>query len=375
MIHTDDIAAWIAQVRQNPEAASGIIEALAARLIQLDIQNEALRDELVRQSRTHQPVVDEGRTAALARRVEELERRLGQPGEPTYSLLVFTLDGRGMRTNLPRADAWQQRADATLVASHLRPRHLLLAADDDELLLLTDKGRALRVQVSDIDSAEAPASYLSLLPGSVLELDESISVIMPLSLSFGQMTLITRKGYARSFRRAEVYSLLERGLSLHSSPIAGDYPAFAVTGDGEGDLVIATRLGKGVRFPERQVGVQSKPAINLDRGDVVVGAAIVHSSMTLALVGTGGAAARRDLDGFGAHPTAGNRGKILTRIDNLVGAVQVGAKDVLWLMSEKGALFAVPSSRVPVGPGAASGRVVVRLDEERIVAVAAGKEG
>ena len=275
--------------------------------------------------------------------------------------------------NLPQANVWLERADNTLVADHLRPRRLLIAVTDDELLLLTDKGRALRVKVTDVDYAEPPVSYLSLLPESVLELDESISVIMPLPLSFGQMTLITRKGYARSFRRAEVASLLERGLPLHSSPVVGDYPAFAVTGDGEGDLLIATRLGKGVRFPERQVGVQAKPAINLDRGDVVVGAAIVNSAMTMAMVGAEGAAARRDLDGFGAHPTAGNRGKILTRIDNVIGAAQVGAKDHLWLLTDKGALVVVPSSRVPTGPGAASGRIVVRLDEDRIVAVAASK--
>ncbi len=35
MIHPDDIAAWMAQVRQQPESAPGIIEALAARLVAL----------------------------------------------------------------------------------------------------------------------------------------------------------------------------------------------------------------------------------------------------------------------------------------------------------------------------------------------------
>jgi len=373
MIHSDDVAAWIAQVRQNPEAAPSIIGALAARLVELDNQNEALRDELVRQSRTQQPVVDKDRSAELARRVEALERQLAQPSEPAHALLICTLDGRGARMNLPSANDWQQRSDATLVANHLRPRRLLIAAEDDELLILTDKGRALRVKASDVDYAEAPVTYLSLLPGFVLELDESISVITPLSPSFEQLTLITRKGYARSFRRPEVYSLLNRGLPLHSSPIVGDYPAFVVFGDGKGELLIATRLGKGVRFPERQVGVQSKPAINLDRGDVVVGAAIVSDEMGLALVGTGGAAARRDMEGFGAHPTAGNRGKILTRIGDLVGAAPVNSKDVLWLLTNAGALLTIPTSSVPTGPGASSGREVVRLEEDLIVAVAVGK--
>ena len=36
LIHPDDIAAWIAEVRQHPEAAPEIVEALAVRLKELD---------------------------------------------------------------------------------------------------------------------------------------------------------------------------------------------------------------------------------------------------------------------------------------------------------------------------------------------------
>ena len=123
MIHPDDIAAWIAQVRQHPESAPGIIESLAARLVELDKQNEALRDELVRLSRTRESVVDEGRVTVLARRVQALERQLERGGQArpesvSRSLLVFTLDGRGARLHLPSAAGWQGRSDRALVASH-----------------------------------------------------------------------------------------------------------------------------------------------------------------------------------------------------------------------------------------------------------------
>jgi DNA gyrase/topoisomerase IV subunit A len=373
MIHPDDVAAWIAQARQNPEAAPGIIEALATRLIELDEQNEALRDELVRLSRTREPIADERRVAALSRRVQTLERQLSLPTSRVRSLLVLTLDGRAARLPLPGADAWREGGDPSLVASHLRPRHLLIAADEDDLLLLTDKGRAVRVNACDVGSAETPAAYLSLLPDLVLDLDESISVVRPLPLSFDQLTLISRKGYARSFRRAEVDSLLERGLPLHSSPVTGDYPAFAVLSDGKSELLISTRQGKGVRFSERQVGVQAKPAINLDRGDVVSGAAVVDDETTLALIGAEGTAVRREMEGFGAHPSAGNRGKILTRIGDVIGVMAVEADDVLWLLTAAGKLLVIPAVRVPSGPGASSGKMLVRLEGDHVVAVTAGK--
>jgi DNA gyrase/topoisomerase IV subunit A len=375
MIHPDDVAAWIAQVRQQPEAAPGVIEKLAARLLELDRQNEALRDELLRLRRNRETTADEGRVAALARRVQVLERQLergaqtGPAGVPR-SLLVLTLDGRGVRLSLPGADAWRERDNRQLVAEHLRPRHLLLTAEEDDLLLLSDKGRAVRLSVADVGPAEAPANYLSLLPGLTLDLDESVSVIAPLPSNFVQMSLVTRKGCARSFRRAEVDSLLERGLPLHSSPVEGDYPALVLFSGGKSELLLVTRQGKGVRFSERLVGVQSTPAIKLDRGDVVTGAAVVDDKKMVVLVGAEGFAARREMAGFGAHPTAGHAGKIVTRIKDLIAVAPVEEDSILWLLTAAGQLLAVPAARAPSGPGASGGKAVAKLGKDRLVALA-----
>jgi DNA gyrase/topoisomerase IV subunit A len=373
MIHPDDVAAWIAQVRQNPEAAPAIVEALAARLMELDQQNEALRDELVRFSRSREQPVDTERIAALSRRVQLLERRLEQGGEsvPTASyLLLFTLDGRGARVPLPDAEAWRMQERVDFAAAHLRPRHLLIAHEDDELLLFSDKGRAMRLSVADIERVESPVAYMSLLPALILDLDESVGVSAVLAQSFDQLTLVTRKGYVRSFRRVELESFLERGLPLHSSPVEGDYPAFALQGDGKHDLVLATRMGKGVRFPERAVSVQSKPGVQLDRGDVVAGAAIVDDEMVLALVGEAGGAAAREMRGFGRHATAGNRGKLLTRIGDVVAAATIKPDEAMWLLTAAGRLHAIPASRMAPGSGASGGKSVLELDQDRVVAVA-----
>jgi len=375
MIHPDDVAAWIAQVRQQPEAAPGIIEALAARLVELDKQNEALRDELVRLSRGGEQAAEEGRMAVLTRRVQSLERQLErsigiQTGSTVNSMLVFTLDGRGARLPLLGLDAWQRRADLRLVAGHLRPRYLLLASDEAELLLITDKGRATRLNVGEIGAAQAPVNYLSLLRDLGLDLDESLSAVIALPVSFDRFTLVTRKGYVRSFRHAELDSLLERRLPLHSSPVAGDYPAFGLFSDGQSELLIATRIGKGVRFPERLVGVQSTLGIQLDRGDAVAGAAILEETATVVIVGVDGTASRREMAGFGAHATAGNRGRILTRMADVVAVAAVQAEAVLWLLTANGELRPIPAAQVPSGPGVSSGKQLMKLGEDRVVALA-----
>jgi DNA gyrase/topoisomerase IV subunit A len=376
MIHPDDVAAWIAQVRQQPEAAPGLIEALAARLVALDRQNEALRDELLRLRRNQESATEKGRTATLARRVQALERQLAQSGQPTQalrSLLLLTLDGRGVR--LPWPDAEKERDELT--SAHLRPRYLLPVSEGDQLLLFSDKGRVFRLNAASVEQDDAPARYLSLVPDLTLDLDESVSAVVSIApaLAYNQMTLVTRKGYARSFRRAEVDSLLERNLPLHSSPVEGDYVAFVLVSDGQNELFIVSRQGKGVRFPERVVGVQPTPAIKLERGDVVAGAVVVEkekprkrSEEVVALVGANGVAARRQLAGFSAHPNAGIRGKIVSRIAGLVAVALVKEEDVLWLLTSAGKLLALPAGRLPSGPGASGGKAVVKLGkDERVV--------
>jgi DNA gyrase/topoisomerase IV subunit A len=378
LIHPDDVAAWIAQVRQNPDAAPGIIEALAARLLELDEQNEALRDELLLMRRNLETNTAEGRVDALTRRVQTLERQLtagaqAGPGKTVRSLLVFTLDGRGACLVLPDAEVWRGRDDMTLVADHLRPRHLLVTGDGAELLMLSDKGRAIQLPVAGLTPSDVPAHYLSLIPGLTLDLDESISAIIPLAATYDRLTLVTRKGYARSFRRTEVDSLLERRLSLHSSPLAEDYPACAMLSDGKSELLIVTRLGKGVRLPEGVVGVQSRLVVKLERGDVVAGAAVVDEGTTVALVAADGVVARREMGGFAVQSMVGSRGRIVARFGNLIGVAPVVPEDVLWLLTDTGRLYAIPAEKVPCGPGASGGKPMLKLKEDRVVALGVGK--
>jgi len=198
-------------------------------------------------------------------------------------------------------------------------------------------------------------------------------VAAPMPLDFDRLTLVTRKGYIRSFRRAEFDSFLERNLPLHSTPVQGDYPAFVVFSQGRGELLVVTRMGKGVRFPERVVGVQSKPALKLDRGDVVTGMMTVDDKSGVVLVGERGTAARREMSGFGAHPNAGNRGKVIGRLDVLV-AECADKGDDLWLLTAAGKLFFVPVAQVPSGPGSSKGRTVVKLGRDRLVALTVGKD-
>jgi hypothetical protein len=96
---------------------------------------------------------------------------------------------------------------------------------------------------------------------------------------------------------------------------------------------------------------------------------VVVDGTTLVLVGADGVAGRREMAGFGAHPSAGNRGKILTRIGNLAAVAPVNQDTTLWCLTSSGEMKAVAAAQVPSGPGASSGKQMMRLGEERLVAL------
>ena len=48
MIRQSDVQWWVLEAQKHPESAPSIIKELAARLIELDQENERLRDDLIR---------------------------------------------------------------------------------------------------------------------------------------------------------------------------------------------------------------------------------------------------------------------------------------------------------------------------------------
>ncbi len=103
---------------------------------------------------------------------------------------------------------------------------------------------------------------------------------------------------------------------------------------------------------------------------MIIGAAVVSDEATLLLMGGDGVAARREVVGFGAHSTAGNRGKILTRIENIAAVAAVDPDDEVWLLTAGGRMELIQAGRVPAGPGASSGKRMLNLGEDRVVAMA-----
>ena len=151
MIRKSDVQWWVLEAKKHPESAPAIIKELAKRLVELDTENEHLREKIIRLQRRAPAALPSDEVKALQRRVESLQSLLDSK-ESVEAYVVFLSD-RLQSARVPLSQAREMARQGRPVLDKralLGLRCLLLARPHDELLLLTSKGRGLKVQLSDI---------------------------------------------------------------------------------------------------------------------------------------------------------------------------------------------------------------------------------
>src|SRR5690606_1548557 len=149
--------------------------------------------------------------------------------------------------------------------------------------------------------------------------------------------------------------------------------------DGSRDLLIATRLGKSIRFPETQVRSMGRntagvKAIELDEEDRVVGLAVSDPEREQVLaICERGYGKRTPLSEFRVQ-NRGGKGIILIdasdRNGPVVGLALVKAEDDLVLMTDKGQMLRTRVEHVrSTGRNAQGVRVMNVSEGERVVAL------
>lgn len=176
---------------------------------------------------------------------------------------------------------------------------MLLARPQDELLLLTSQGRGLKMAPSDVPLL-AEGDEWPVVEGQELGTDEQVTAAVAVAQPPRFWTVVTRRGYVRQFLRIVFDRGSAQGDPLVESPLHNDAPVAVVNGD-RGDLLVLTRWGKAVRFPQRAIAAPGSVALELDPDDEVVAALPLPSDTQILIVTAAGFAARRDTGRFAAR--------------------------------------------------------------------------
>ena len=256
---------------------------------------------------------------------------------------------------------------------------LFVASTHAFLLFFTSDGRAYRLKVHQVPQAGRAARGKPIVNLLQLQPDEKVSAVLPIrEYGEGYVCFATRRGVIKKTELAAYSNPRASGLIALGIDEGDELIAVHMT-EGNAEIILSTRSGQAIRFPEDQVrpmgrGARGVRGVSLDAGDVVVGMAVVDMSATLIAVSELGYGKRTEMDQYRATRRAG-KGIITMRTSEktgpVVGVAMVTDEDQLMLITTVGKLIRLRVAEVrPTGRATQGVRLIGLAEGERVVAIA-----
>lgn len=257
---------------------------------------------------------------------------------------------------------------------------VFVASTHDYLLIFTDRGRVYWLKVYLIPEAgrtakgKAWVNLVNLMPG------ERVRAILPVKEFSPELyaVMVTKNGIIK-----------KTSLSAYANPRSTGIMAITIEeGDnlvdvqetrGTGDIFLATRFGKSIRFDEREVRDMGRTArgvrgIHLAQGDSIIGVEIPAEGDTLLSVSEKGYGKRTPIEEY-RRQSRGGKGiinmKTTPRVGYVSGICQVKGDEDIILISDGGNIIRLAVREIPISHRGTQGVKLIDLGEgERLVGVA-----
>jgi len=276
---------------------------------------------------------------------------------------VFTLTHGGYIKRLPVSEYRAQgrggkgvRAMATKEEDYVRT--VFTASTHDHILFFTSKGRVFVRKGYTIPEAGRTArgtNIVNILPIESGENSEKVSAMIR-GRGYEEdkyLFFVTKNGTVKRISQASLKNLRNIGMRAISLD-EGDELITVLPTDGREDILIATRNGIAIRFPETDVRVMGRTAvgvrgIRLRAGDQVVGAGSSTEGETLLSLTENGFGKRTDMEEY-RYQSRGGYGVISHRLTDKTGKVAAvrlvsPGKDVL-IVTDDGTMIRVESEKI-----------------------------
>ncbi|CAN5352135.1 MAG: DNA gyrase subunit A [Acidimicrobiia bacterium] len=266
-------------------------------------------------------------------------------------LVVSITAGGYVKAVLARAYKTQGRGGRGVRGTALRQddvvSHVLHTTAHAYLLVFTNRGKVYRIRSHQLPRKDRTAKGVLVQSVLPLEPNEVVEALIDTRdyESYRYLVAYTRKGQVKKTKFSEYDS---RNQVLNAIRLTeGDEVVAVRATNGERDLMMFSKLGQGIRFPEHDVRPMARDTrgvrgIKLRAGDEVVSAAVTGEDEQLLLLTSGGYGKRTNVAEFNRQ----NRGGIgvkamkLTRVrGNLVEAMAVRPGDEIVVTSTDGILI------------------------------------
>ena len=259
-------------------------------------------------------------------------------------------------------------------------QHLFVASTHAFVLFFTNKGRVHWVKVHALPQLGRAARGKAIVNVLQLAEGESVQTMLPVR-SFDSedaegnyILLCTRNGLIKK-TTLDSFANPRRAGIIAINLTAGDELIAVGRTNGENEVILATRAGKSIRFPEAEVRPMGRSAagvrgIALNNNDKVVGMEILSPEATILTVTENGYGKRTPLDDYRVQRRGGH-GIIAIRANErngeVVGIAQVVERDELMLITSGGKVLRCPVNTISTMGRATQGVRVMNLDQGELI--------
>ena len=259
--------------------------------------------------------------------------------------------------------------------------HLFIASTKDYLLVFTDQGRLHWIKVYEIPQTSRQSKGKAIINILQLAAKENIAAVLPVKEFSDEKSIVLcsqqgviKKTVLSAFANPRKGGIVAMGLDK------GDCVMGAKLTDANQDILLATSLGKAIRFKEKQIremGRQAKGVrgISLAKKDKVIGMVIVSSELTktgvtILTVTSAGFAKRTSIDEYRLQ-SRGGKGVINVKVTSKNGeAIALNCvlpDDELMTITQKGMMVRCPVKDIRETGRNAQGVRLISLDKGDVV--------
>jgi len=260
--------------------------------------------------------------------------------------------------------------------------HLLTTHTHASMLFFTQSGRVFQLRVHEVPERERQAKGVpinNLIDIGANERITSVFVRPETDSEAHYMLMVTKNGYIKKTAMAEYANVRRNGL-IAINLQDGDELDWVTPTTGNDEVIIATELGKAIRFGESEVRAMGRDTqgvigIKLGKGDAVAGMATVVEGGNLLVLTQRGYGKRTPLDEYPMHHRAG-QGVFTLKVTDRVGklaAVRVARdpEEEILVISASGMVLRTPVGAISQIGRQTQGVIVMRLaPEDQLVAIA-----
>jgi DNA gyrase subunit A len=354
------------------------LELLIARLRQILSSEREILDIIKNElSELSEVYGDQRRTQILAAAGEVNVEDLIQEEE-----VAVTITSNGYIKRQPLAAyRMQRRGGKGVIGAETKSEEyvtsLFIASTLDFLLFFTDMGKAHWMRVFEVPAMGKASRGKAIINMLQLEKDERITQAIPVSSldADGFIVMATRLGNIVKMP-IRAFSNPRKG-GIKAVNLRGDSLVAARLTDGNQELLIATSMGKAIRFQESNVrpsnrGVMGVKAINLAEGDELISMDVIKEGTTLLTVTRFGYGKRTELSEYPQQKRGGKGVKnINAQKGEVVSTQTISEEDELLMTTRDGVMIRMAARDIRIQGRSTQGvRLITLKENDEVGAVA-----